>query len=37
MALKSMDDDKALGLDGFPTKFLSVCWDVVGVDVMVAL
>lgn len=36
-ALNSMEDDKALGYDGFPTKFLKVCWEVVGKDVMAVL
>lgn len=33
-ALNSMEDDKALGADGFPLMFLKVCWDVVGKGVM---
>lgn len=32
--LKSMEEDKAPGPDGFPTKFLIVCWEAVGRDVM---
>lgn len=37
LALNSMKDDKGPGPDGFPTKFLQVCWDVVGGKAMVAL
>lgn len=33
-AIDSMEDDKAPGPDGFPTKFLKSCWEVVGKDVM---
>lgn len=33
-ALKSMEEDKAPGPDGFPTKFLIACWEVVGKDVL---
>lgn len=32
--LSSLEDDKAPGLDGFPLKFLKVCWDVVEREVM---
>lgn len=35
-ALNSMEDDKAPRPDGFPTKFLKICWDVMGKEVMVA-
>lgn len=35
--LKSMEDDKASGPDGFLTKFLKVCWEVVGKDVVAIL
>lgn len=28
--LNTMEEDKALGPDGFPIKFLLACWDVVG-------
>lgn len=34
VALNSMEDDKALGLDGFLTKFLKVCWEIVRKEVM---
>lgn len=34
LALKSMEEDKAPGPDGFPTKFLLACWEVVGKDVL---
>lgn len=34
MALKDMEEDKALGPDGFLTKFLTVCWEVVENDVL---
>lgn len=33
-ALNSLEDDKAPGPDEFPIKFLKVCWDVLGKDVM---
>lgn len=33
-ALKSMEEDKAFGPDGFPTKFLKTCWDFVEKEVM---
>lgn len=33
-ALNSMEEDKALGPDGFPIKILKVCWEVVGEEVM---
>lgn len=36
-AMNSMEDDKALGPDGFLIKFLKVCWEVVGDDVMEVL
>lgn len=29
-----MEDDKAPSPNGFPTKFLKVCWEVVGKDVI---
>lgn len=34
MALNSMEEDKAPGPNGCPTKFLLACWDMVGTDVM---
>lgn len=34
MVLNSMEEDKAQGPDGFPTKFIQACWDVVGSNVM---
>jgi hypothetical protein len=27
-----MPHNKALGLDGFPAKFFTFCWDIVGQD-----
>lgn len=33
-ALSSLKDDKAPSPNGFPSKFLKVCWDVVGKEVM---
>lgn len=33
-ALNSMEDDKAPGPNGFPTKFFKVCWDMVGGEVI---
>jgi len=33
-ALNSMEEDKALSPNGFPSKFLSICWEVVGKKVM---
>lgn len=33
-ALESMEVDKTPGPNGFPTKFLKICWDVVGMEVM---
>lgn len=30
-----MEEDKALGPDGFPTMFFKVCWDMVRNEVMV--
>lgn len=34
LLFESMEDDKTLGFDGFPTKFLNICWDVVGKEVI---
>lgn len=34
LALNSMEEDKAPGLDGFFIMFLKVCWDVVGKEAM---
>lgn len=36
-ALNSLEDNKAPGLDGFPTRVLRVCWDVMGKEIMAAL
>lgn len=36
-AVNSMEDNKALGPDGFPSLFLKVCWDVVEQEVMSVL
>lgn len=33
-ALISMEDDKAPGPDGFPSKLLTACWEVMGSKVM---
>lgn len=33
-ALLSLEEDKAPGPNGFPIKFLLVCWEVVGRDMM---
>lgn len=33
-AIESTTEDKALGPDGFPTKFLKSCWGIVGREVM---
>lgn len=37
MTLNSMEDDKASEPDGFPIKFLKVCWEVIGREAFAAL
>lgn len=34
IAIDNMEEDKAPDPDGFPSKFLKTCWDVVGGEVM---
>ena len=36
-ALFDIEDDKALGPDGFTSKFLKVSWDIVGKEVCKAV
>ncbi|GKC56562.1 RNA-directed DNA polymerase, eukaryota, reverse transcriptase zinc-binding domain protein [Tanacetum coccineum] len=36
-ALKSIDDNKAPGFDGFTTKFFKATWDIIGSDVFEAI
>lgn len=36
-ALNTLEDDKAPRPDGFPTRVLKVCWDVMDKKIMVAL
>lgn len=37
VALNSMEEDKVLGLERFPIKFLKECWDILGSETMAAI